>query len=161
MAYVVRDLKTNTLVRCATAAHRDLLRRGSKIRSLRAFSGEEPYFIAKIGSLRTKFEVLKFLCGAHHDKCLDESGRYEWTGVTVGEAQKKKLQFIAPGRVKQEEEEPQLMRGAAKLDPRLLKGSKLTPMKFPGLKGAKMRMFAVVFVADPRGGKATIESSSS
>lgn len=162
LAYVIRDLKTDKLVRCATAAHRDLLRRGSKIRSLRAFSGEEPYFIAKIGSLRTKFTVLKFLCGAHHDKCLDETGRYEWTGITLSEAKKRKLEFDSPGRNTNEEEgegegrnevapkREMQMRGAAKIDPRAIK----FPMKsniLSSLKGAKMRMFAVVFVADPKG----------
>jgi len=150
MAYVIRDLKTNTLIRCATAAHRDLLRRGSKIRSLRAFSGEEPYFIVKIGSLRTKFTVLKFLCGAQHDKCLDESGRYEWTGITLDEAKRKNLEYDAPGReVKEEEREPAMV-GAAKIDPRSIKfpaKSKILS-KFPG---ANMKMFAVVFVAEPKG----------
>ncbi len=152
MAYIIRDLKTNTLVRCATAAQRDILRRGSHIKSLRAFSGDEPYFIAKVGSLRTKFTVLKFLCGVHHKKCLDETKRYEWTGITLEEAKKKNLEFVAPGRVNREETlEPEMqMQGAAKVDPRLL--------KLPGksnvlgsLKGAKMRMFALVFVAEPKG----------
>lgn len=154
LAYIIRDLKTNTLVRCATAAHRDLLRRGSKIRSLRAFSGEEPYFIAKIGSLRTKFTVLKFLCGAHHEKCLDETGRYEWTGMSLDDAKKKNLEFIAPGRkVREEEPEPQ-MQGAAKIDPRAERGAIKFPVKtrtLQGLLGAKMKMFAVVFVSDPKG----------
>lgn len=150
LAYVIRDTKTNKLVRCATAAHRDLLRRGSKIRSLRAFSGDEPYFIVKIGSLRTKFTILKFLCGAKHDKCMDESGRYEWTGITLAEAKKKKLEFEAPGRVNKEEEPERQLQGAAKIDPRALKfPTKLS--KFPSLVGAKMKVFAVVFVADPKG----------
>lgn len=166
LAYVIRDLKTNTLVRCATAAHRDLLRRGSKIRSLRAFSGEEPYFIAKIGSLRSKFTVLKFLCGAHHDKCLDETGRYEWTGITLSEAKKKKLEFDSPGRATNEEEgeeapkrELQMqMRGAAKIDPRAIKFPAKSNL-LSSLKGAKMRMFAVVFVADPKGKSRTDDPS--
>jgi hypothetical protein len=154
LAYVIRDLKTNTLVRCATAAHRDLSRKGSKIKALRAFSGDEPYFIAKIGSLRTKFTVLKFLCGAHHKKCLDETGRYEWTGITLAEAKKKHLEFETPGRVAkedEEEEQPQLqMRGAAKIDPRTIKFPEKSNL-LKGLRGSKMRMFAVVFVSDPKG----------
>lgn len=162
LAYVIRDTKTNKLIRCATAAHRDLLRRGSKIRSLRAFSGEEPYFIVKIGSLRTKFTVLKFLCGAHHDKCLDETGRYEWTGITLDEAKKRKLDFESPGRVNQEESEERqpAMQGAAKVDPRTLKfPGKLS--KLPDFKGAKMKMFAIVFVADPKGRKSRSDDSPS
>lgn len=153
LAYIIRDLKTDNLVRCATAAHRDILRRGSKIKSLRAFSGEEPYFIAKIGSLRSKFTVLKFLCGAHHKKCLDESGRYEWTGITLDEAKKKNLEFAAPGRKEAPEPEMQLQ-GAAKIDPRAERGAIKFPVKtrtLQGLLGAKMKMFAVVFVSDPKG----------
>lgn len=103
MGYVVRNLKTKKLVRVSTTCQRDINRRGSKIKVLRAFSGDEPFFTAKIGSLHTEIEVLKFLCGEKHKKCRDTTGTYEWTGISLAEARKQGLEFSEPGYVAKEE----------------------------------------------------------
>ncbi len=103
MGYVIRNLKTKKLVRASTTCQRDIDRRGSKIKALRAFSGDEPFFTVKIGSLHTEIEVLKFLCGAKHKKCRDTTGTYEWTGISLSDARKQKLEFSEPGYVVKEE----------------------------------------------------------
>lgn len=98
-AYIIKNIKTKSLIRAATTCQRDLLRKGSKIKVLRAFSGEEPFFTVKIGSVHTGVEVLKFLCGAQHKKCVDETDTYEWTGISLSEAREQKLLFSEPGYV--------------------------------------------------------------
>ncbi len=103
MSYIVRNTKTRKFVRVSTTCNRDLERRGSKIKVLRAFSGDEPFFTAKIGSLHTEIEVLKFLCGVKHKKCLDTTGTYEWTGISLKQARKDKMEFEEPGYVAKEE----------------------------------------------------------
>lgn len=103
MGYVIRNLKTKKLVRASTTCQRDINRRGSKIKVLRAFSGDEPFFTVKVGSLHTEIEVLKFLCGVKHKKCRDTTGTYEWTGISLAEARKQKLDFSEPGYVTKDE----------------------------------------------------------
>lgn len=103
MSYVIKNIKTKSLIRAATTCQRDLLRKGSKIKVLRAFSGEEPFFTAKIGSVHTGVEVLKFLCGAQHKKCVDSTDTYEWTGISLSEAREQKLEFDQPGYVTKDE----------------------------------------------------------
>lgn len=106
MGYVIRNVKTKKLVRASTTCQRDIDRRGSKIKALRAFSGDEPFFTVKVGSLHTEIQVLKFLCGKSHKKCRDESGTFEWTGISLAEARKQKLEFSEPGYVTKEEVAP-------------------------------------------------------
>jgi hypothetical protein len=106
MSYVIRNLKSKKLVRASTTCQRDVNRRGSKIKEIRAFSGDEPFFTAKVGSLHTDIEVLKFLCGPQHKKCRDTTGTYEWTGISLSDARKQKLEFSEPGYVTKEEEAP-------------------------------------------------------
>lgn len=101
MGYVVRNIKTRKLVRVSTTCARDLDNKTVKV--LRAFSGKNPFFTAKIGSLHTKVEVLKFLCGPDLKKCRDTTDTYEWTGISVKEARKQKLEFSEPGYVVAEE----------------------------------------------------------
>lgn len=103
MGYVIRHIKSKKLVRASTTCQRDIDRRGSKIKALRAFSGDEPFFTVKIGSLHTEITVLKFLCGKNHKKCRDETGTYEWTGISLSDARKQKLEFSEPGYVVKEE----------------------------------------------------------
>jgi hypothetical protein len=103
MGYVVRNVKNKKLVRVSTTCQRDIEQRGSKVRALRAFSGDEPFFTAKIGSARTGITVLKFLCGVSHKKCRDTEGTYEWTGITLKQARKDKLEFSEPNYVVREE----------------------------------------------------------
>lgn len=103
MSYVIKNIKTKSLIRAATTCQRDLLRKGSKIKVLRAFSGEEPFFTAKIGSVHTGVEVLKFLCGGQHKKCVDSTDTYEWTGISLSEAREQKLEFDQPGYVTKDE----------------------------------------------------------
>lgn len=103
MGYVIRNIKTRKLVRASTTCQRDIDRKGSKIKALRAFSGEEPFFTVKIGSLHTEIEVLKFLCGVKHKKCRDVTGTYEWTGISLADARKQKMEFAEPGYVTKED----------------------------------------------------------
>ncbi len=95
-AFVCRHIKTKENVKCATASYLDCSRRGSMIKVLRAFSGEEPFFMVKIGSRNTEIKVLKFLCGAHHKKCMDTTGEYLWTGITWKDAIKQGMKFSQP-----------------------------------------------------------------
>lgn len=96
MSYIIRNIKTGILFRCATAAHRDLRRKEFGIDSLGAYSVQEPYFTVKLGSIKTGMNALRFLCGAHHSKCLDEKGEYEWTGISLEKAKKDGLDFYDP-----------------------------------------------------------------
>ncbi len=98
-AYVIRNVKSKKLIRASTTCQRDIDRKGSNVKVLRAFSGAEPFFTAKIGSLHTEIEVLKFLAGAQHKKCRDTTGTYEWTGMTLADAIKQKVEFAEPGRI--------------------------------------------------------------
>lgn len=97
MSYIVRNVETQKYVRVATCCQRDIKRRGFKFKSLRALSGDEPFFLAKIGSLRTGTQVLKFLCGSQHKMCLDKTGTYEWCELSVADARLKNLEFSEPG----------------------------------------------------------------
>jgi hypothetical protein len=102
-AFIIKNLKTKENVKCATASQRDTERRGSKIKVLRAFSGDEPFFMVKVGSLHTEIKVLKFLCGAQHRKCLDTTGEFLWTGITWKDAIKQGMEFSQPNlKVKDE-----------------------------------------------------------
>ncbi len=103
MSYLIRNVKTKKFIRASTACQRDVDRRGSRIKVLRAFSGDEPFFMMKVGSLHTEIEVLKFLCGKNHKKCRDESGTYEWTGISLAEARSQGLEFSEPGYVTKED----------------------------------------------------------
>jgi hypothetical protein len=129
MGYVVRNVKTKKFVRVSTTCQRDLNRKGSKIKVLRAFSGAEPFFTAKIGSLNTDIEVLKFLCGESHKKCLDSTGTYEWTGISLADARKDKMEFAEPGYVAQEE--------AVVAKPKKTKPAKAKKVKAPKAKTVK------------------------
>jgi hypothetical protein len=82
------------------------LRKGAKFKTLRAFSGEEPFFTVKVGSRNTEIQTLKFLCGAHHKKCLDTTGAWEWTEITWAEARKQGLKFEQPNLIDRSEEAP-------------------------------------------------------
>jgi len=128
MAYVVKNLQTKKLVRVSAASHRDVMRPRSKIKVLRAFSGDEPFFYAKIGSLNTDITPLKFLCGESHKKCRDESGTYEWTGITVKEALKKNLKFEEPNKVPQKEASAST-RGPGR--PRKMRRARITQTEAP------------------------------
>lgn len=102
-AFLIRNVKTKTLTKCATTSQSDLTRKGSKVKALRAFSGEEPFFTVKVGSLNTEIQVLKFLCGAHHKKCLDTTGAWEWTEITWAQARKDGLKFDQPNLIERAE----------------------------------------------------------
>lgn len=106
MGYIIRNVKTKKLVRASTTCQRDIDRPRSKVKALRAFSGDEPFFTVKIGSQHTEIEVLKFLCGKQHKKCVDTTKTYEWTGISLADAREQKLEFSEPGYVTQEEEAP-------------------------------------------------------
>jgi len=103
MGYVIRRVTNKKLVRASTTCQRDIDRKGSKVKALRAFSGDEPFFTVKVGSVHTGIEVLKFLCGQKHKKCRDTTSTYEWTGISVADARKQKLEFSEPGYVTQDE----------------------------------------------------------
>ena len=100
MGYVIKHRSSRKLIRCSTTCQRDIEREGSKIKQLRAFSGDHPFFTVKIGSLHTEIQVLKFLCGkADGKKCLDSKGEYEWLGVSLKDARKAEMKFEEPNYV--------------------------------------------------------------
>ena len=140
-AYIIKNIKTKSLIRAATTCQRDLLRKGSKIKVLRAFSGEEPFFTAKIGSLRTGVEVLKFLCGAQHKKCVDATDTYEWTGISLSDAHEQNLEFDEPGYVQDDTAPVAKQVKVAKVKP--IKVAKTKPVKVEKVKVAKVKVAKV------------------
>jgi hypothetical protein len=144
MGYIIRDIKTKKLVRASTTCQRDINRRGSKIKVLRAFSGDEPFFTVKIGSLHTEIQVLKFMCGAKHKKCRDESGTYEWTGISLFDARTQQLEFSEPGYVDKDEAEAPVAK--VKVE-KVAKVKKVKAEKVAKVKAAKVAKVKPVKVA--------------
>lgn len=142
MGYVVRNIKTRKLVRVSTTCARDIENKTVKV--LRAFSGKNPFFTAKIGSLHTKVEVLKFLCSPDLKKCRDTTDTYEWTGISVKEARKQKLDFLEPGYVVDAEVVTKPKKA------KKTKAAKVVKTKGRGRpKGSKNKVTAVVADAAP------------
>ena len=111
MTYVIKNTNTGEYVRASTPCNRDVIR-GEKIDKIRKLSGKEPYFLLKIGSYKTKLNIVKILCGAHHAKPLSPDGVYEWLNMSVKEARKNKISFLQPGYVNAESQvaEPRVKR---------------------------------------------------
>ena len=95
MAYIIQNVQTKQFIRAATTCQRDL-KRNKEVKQLRSFSNKIPFFTAKIGSRYTEEKVLKFLCSADHEECLDETGTYRWTGISLKQAQTDKMTFDEP-----------------------------------------------------------------
>jgi hypothetical protein len=94
MSYVAIDLEASkkegkiVYIHVSTTCRRDVdpAKGGNpSLAPLTGYSADEPFFKAKIGK-KPLFSYITFLCGANHDKCLSECGRYEWTGTPLKEA---------------------------------------------------------------------------
>lgn len=94
MGYIIRDLETGKRLRASTTCQRDLNRKDLGLTKLRSFTGENPFFTAKIGSLNTGFTLLTFLCAASQSKkCIDSTGKYQWTEMSLSEARANNVKF--------------------------------------------------------------------
>lgn len=133
MSYVVRNVKTDENVRVSTTCQRDLDREGSTIKVLRSFSGEDPFFTAKIGSLHTSIVLLTFLCGPQHKKCMDSTGTYEWLGISTQEAKRDHMNMLEPGYVSQKDAMPAKPRNPVGL--KKIRPTKVKPAKIPKQRG--------------------------
>jgi hypothetical protein len=96
MAYVVRNVQTKKSCRASTTCQRDL-KRDPNLKTLRSMSGEEPFFTAKVMGPNKEIQLLKFLCGAQHKKCLDETGTYQWLNISLTEARTANMKFDEQG----------------------------------------------------------------
>lgn len=144
MAYIVKDLTTKKFVRASTCCQRDLSRPEFNLKTLRIFSGPEPFFMAKIGSVHTETQVLKFLCGSNHKKCLDETGTYQWLEVSLSEARKENLKFSEPGYLVKEEKVAKVTKPAKVAKPtKVTKTAKPTKVAKPA-KAAKLVVAEIV-----------------
>ena len=97
-AFICKDLKTNMLIRCASVAHRDILKLGKRrIPHLRDTSNDPSAFWIKFGSHNNKIKVVKILCGAEHKRPLSEDQRFLWLDCSLSEARKKHMSYLEPG----------------------------------------------------------------
>lgn len=96
MAYVIRNKATKKFCRASTTCQRDL-KRDPTITKLRSLSGDEPFFTAKVMAPGKEIQLLTFLCGSQHKKCLDQTGTYEWLNISLTEAREQNMKFDEQG----------------------------------------------------------------
>jgi len=104
MSFIIKDTSSHKYVRASTCCDRDLKKGILKVTQLRSWTATEPFFYVKVGSYATGNTLLKFLCGVNHKKCVDSTGAFEWTGISLQQARKDKMVFEEPNYVANKDE---------------------------------------------------------
>jgi hypothetical protein len=93
--WIIQNIHTTELCKCSATTQLDK----NSVKHLRKFSGEDPFFTAKIGSKSTQVTYLKFLCSKKLDTCVDTTGAWKWLDITQQEADIRKLWYSEPNLV--------------------------------------------------------------
>jgi hypothetical protein len=94
-SWIIQHTSTKELCKCSTTCQIDK----NNVDALRCFSGQNPFFTAKIGSKNTFITYLKFFCGNHLPLCIDVTSTWLWLDLTKSEADIKGLWYSEPNLV--------------------------------------------------------------
>jgi hypothetical protein len=106
--WIIQHIHTGELCKCSATCQNDR----NHVIALRKFSGPNPFFTAKIGSVHTKLVYLLFQCSIYLDVCHDDTNTWKWLNITQDEADIKQLWYSEPNLVTEnpldEEDFPEL-----------------------------------------------------
>jgi hypothetical protein len=91
--WIIQNIDTLELCKCSTTSQCDK----DAVEALRKFSGNAPFFTAKIGSRHTQLTYLTFYCGSTFKICIDSTSTWKWLDITQDEADIKGLWYSEPG----------------------------------------------------------------